>query len=63
MIIGNVVVYTKRGEGDEEVCEPVLVEVYEWGREVEIAFMAGTRRVYLSFKLDELIREGLEQSQ
>ena len=56
MIAGNLIMF--RGEQDEpETDNPVLIELTEWGTEIEISADAGRRRVYLKFRLEDLVRE------
>ena len=55
MIAGNLIMF--RGEQDEpETDNPVLIELTEWGTEIEISADAGRRRVYLKFRLEDLVR-------
>lgn len=56
MIAGAIVVF--RGQEDEPETEaPVLIELTEWDTQVEITVEAGPRRIYLRFRLEDLIRE------
>jgi hypothetical protein len=56
MIAGNLIVFRGEQEGPE-IDNPVLIELTEWGTEIEIAADAGRRRVYLRFRLEDLVRE------
>lgn len=56
MIAGRAIVF-RNGTDDPEIEQDVLVDLTEWGKEVEISFDAGRRRVYVKFRLEDLIRE------
>jgi hypothetical protein len=46
------------GKDEPEFDRSVLIEVVDWSdREIEVAFDCGKRRVYLSFRPSDLMRE------
>ena len=47
----------RNGSDDAEVDADELIELTSWDKEIEIAFDAGKRRVYVRFRLEDLIRE------
>lgn len=57
MIAGEISVY--RGNADDaEIAGPALIEVTEWGLPmIEVAVEAGKRRIYIRFRLSDLLRE------
>lgn len=56
MIAGRTIVF-RNGCDAPEVEQDVLVDLTEWGKEIEVVFDAGRRRVYVKFRLEDLIRE------
>lgn len=56
MIAGEVISYVGKKE-DPEVSQPELIELTEWGQFIELAAPVGNRRVYLKFRIADLLRE------
>lgn len=58
MIAGEITVF--KGEKDDpDVYCPALIELTEWGKDpfIEIAADAGKNRIYLRFRMSDLLRE------
>jgi len=58
MIAGEVISFIGNSE-DPEVSQPALIELTEWsdGPFIELAANVGKRRVYLKFRMSDLVRE------
>lgn len=56
MIAGEIIVF-RNGQDDTETQEPTLIELTDCGKEIEMAFNAGKRRIYVRFRLSDLVRE------
>jgi len=56
MIAGEVIIF-RNGLDDPETQGPALIELTEWDKVIEIAFNDNRRRIYVKFRLSDLIRE------
>ena len=58
MIAGEVISFIGNSE-DPEDSQPALIELTEWsdGPFIELAANVGKRRVYLKFRMSDLVRE------
>lgn len=58
MIAGEVISFIGNSE-DPEVSQPALIELTDWsdGPFIELAANVGKRRVYLKFRMSDLVRE------